>query len=193
MLLSDPTYINSFEDYYESLASSIAESTATVVNKAAGGGGGGGSGKDVPACLWEQAGALVPERELICPEGTGGLLMRNLTTSQQTPEYQELLQLFTGALPGRWRSVVSLYLGYLLNWIPCGICPLWIPVRGRAACRETMTMWRRGVQVEQLRAGNYATCPPTSPIIRTMAGCVRPAPPLKNGKTERSTASPLFS
>ena len=33
VLLSYLTYINSFEDYYESLASSIAKSTATVVNK----------------------------------------------------------------------------------------------------------------------------------------------------------------
>ena len=33
VVLSYLTYINSFQDYYESLANSIAKATATVVNK----------------------------------------------------------------------------------------------------------------------------------------------------------------
>ena len=71
VLLSYLTYINSFEDYYESLASSIAKSTATVVNK-----------QQVEAVAEEvvktyrrvyEEGSLVPAG-LIYPEGTGGLL-----------------------------------------------------------------------------------------------------------------------
>ena len=61
VLLSYLTYINSFEDYYESLASSIAKSTATVVNK-----------QQVEAVAEEvvktyrrvyEEGSLVPERD----------------------------------------------------------------------------------------------------------------------------------
>ena len=148
VLLSYLTYINSFEDYYESLASSIAKSTATVVNK-----------QQVEAVAEEvvktyrrvyEEGGLVPERDSYTQEELEGYYAE-FDYITEMPEYQELLQLLSRLREDH--AVVSLYLGY--HELDTMRDLYLVDSSAGESCLPGDYDDVEADQVEQLRAGNY--------------------------------------
>ena len=148
VVLSYLTYISSFQNYYESLANSIAKSTATVLNK-----------QQVKAVADE----VVKTYERLCDENGGAVDYDSYSEEEleayyaefsyitEMPEYQELLQLLTKLREDN--DVVSLYLGYHeLNTMKDLYL---VDASAEESCIPGDYDVVEADQVEQLRAGNY--------------------------------------
>ena len=148
VVLSYLTYINSFQDYYESMANSIAKATATVVNK-----------QDVAAVADEvvntykrlyEEGGLVPEQESYTQEELEAYYSE-FEYITEMPEYQELLQLLSKLREDH--DVVSLYLGY--HELDTMRDLYLVDSSAEESCLPGDYDNVEADQVEQLRAGNY--------------------------------------
>ena len=148
VMLSYLTYINSFQSYYESLAGSIAKSTASVVDK-----------RQVEAVADE----VLKTYQRICDE-TGGAPDLSAFSQEELeayyaefhyitgmPEYQELLELLNQLREDN--GVVSLYLGYHeLNTMKDLYL---VDASAEESCIPGDYDNVEADQVEQLRAGNF--------------------------------------
>ena len=148
VLLSYLTYINSFEDYYERQANSIAKSTATVVDKG-----------QVAAVAAEVVktyrrvcaeGGLVPEQDAYTPEEMEAYYLEFAYITEM-PEYQELLQLLSSLREDY--GVVSLYLGY--HELDTMRDLYLVDASAEESCLPGDYDDVEADQVEQLQAGNY--------------------------------------
>ena len=147
-MLSYLTYTNSFQNYYESLAGSIAKSTASVVDK-----------RQVEAVADE----VLKTYQRICDE-TGGAPDLSAFSQEELeayyaefhyitgmPEYQELLELLNQLREDN--GVVSLYLGYHeLNTMKDLYL---VDASAEESCIPGDYDNVEADQVEQLRAGNF--------------------------------------
>lgn len=148
VMLSYLTYTNSFQNYYESLAGSIAKSTASVVDK-----------RQVEAVADE----VLKTYQRICDE-TGGAPDLSAFSQEELeayyaefhyitgmPEYQELLELLNQLREDN--GVVSLYLGYHeLNTMKDLYL---VDASAEESCIPGDYDNVEADQVEQLRAGNF--------------------------------------
>ena len=148
VMLSYLTYTNSFQNYYESLAGSIAKSTASVVDK-----------RQVEAVADE----VLKTYQRICDE-TGGTPDLSAFSQEELeayyaefhyitgmPEYQELLELLNQLREDN--GVVSLYLGYHeLNTMKDLYL---VDASAEESCIPGDYDNVEADQVEQLRAGNF--------------------------------------
>ena len=148
IMLSYLTYINSFQSYYESLAGSIAKSTATVVDN-----------RQVEAVadevlktyqrIYEETGS-VPDYDAFSQEELEAYYSE-FSYITEMPEYQELLELLSQLREDN--GVVSLYLGYHeLNTMKDLYL---VDASAEESCIPGDYDDVEADQVEQLRAGNF--------------------------------------
>lgn len=148
VMLSYLTYINSFQSYYESLAGSIAKSTATVVDN-----------RQVEAVadevlktyqrIYEETGS-VPDYDAFSQEELEAYYSE-FSYITEMPEYQELLELLSQLREDN--GVVSLYLGYHeLNTMKDLYL---VDASAEESCIPGDYDNVEADQVEQLRAGNF--------------------------------------
>lgn len=148
VMLSYLTYINSFQSYYESLAGSIAKSTATVVDN-----------RQVEAVadevlktyqrIYEETGS-VPDYDAFSQEELEAYYSE-FSYITEMPEYQELLELLSQLREDN--GVVSLYLGYHeLNTMKDLYL---VDASAEESCIPGDYDDVEADQVEQLRAGNF--------------------------------------
>lgn len=148
VMLSYLTYINSFQSYYESLAGSIAKSTATVVDN-----------RQVEAVadevlktyqrIYEETGS-VPDYDVFSQEELEAYYSE-FSYITEMPEYQELLELLSQLREDN--GVVSLYLGYHeLNTMKDLYL---VDASAEESCIPGDYDDVEADQVEQLRAGNF--------------------------------------
>ena len=148
VMLSYLTYINSFQDYYESMAGSIAKSTASVVDK-----------QQVEAVADE----VLKTYQRICDESGGVPDYGSFTQEEleayyaefdyitEMPEYQALLEMLSQLREDN--GVVSLYLGYHeLNTMKDLYL---VDASAEESCIPGDYDDVEADQVEQLRAGNF--------------------------------------